>query len=86
MPCIFILSAVSYLKTEIILFHVRGSIVLQRHLYGKTHHILQSYPTAVHFIVISHIFISFLFMLCLFETENVHDTTTFYFWHIILKR
>lgn len=68
MPCIFILSAVSYLKTEIILFHVRGSVVLERHLYGKTHHSSELYTTAAHLMVISHVFNFLLFMLCLFES------------------
>lgn len=65
MPCIFILSAVSYLKTEVILFHVRGSAALQ---YGKTSlHIHQSsiLLTAVHLMVIPYVF-TYVFIYVLF--------------------
>lgn len=73
-PCIFILSAVSYLKTEIILFHVRESVVLYQHLYGKTHHIRLSSIQLLHIVWLYLLFLrSFLFMLYL--RNKVVDVT-----------
>lgn len=79
MPCIFILSAVSYLKTEIILFHVRGSVVLERHLYGKTHHIHQSSIQLLHILWLYLMFLSSFFYLCFvyLRIENVHVAIMF---------
>lgn len=69
MPCIFILSAVSYLKTEIILFHVREKCcALKAPLWQNSSHSSELYSTAAHLMVISHVF-KFLFIYALFIWE-----------------
>lgn len=74
MPCIFILSAVSYLKTEIILFHVRGSLCFQDKNLLSLSSELDS--TAAHLMVLSHVLTSYLCVVYL-RIENVHVNIVF---------
>lgn len=75
MPCIFILSAVSYLKTEIILFHVRGSLCFHITFTRARLNCCTSYGFISCF--------TFLFMLCLFENWEYPCYYCVLFWHII---